>query len=249
MSVLAGIYLGWPCRHVKDQARIPCLRNEMRTAVREVAAKLASSSTPSFARSRSHIFESPERLSSGAERTRSFSTDTQNYPFNSNTMPFSRRARVGGPEERVSRCSRSGEGNWRGAACGIRRAGQPPVFTDYDFLDVGVPRTRVLRQTPIQPTLTRIVWPGAARSRVSREYSLLPTPTCEPSRCRTAFFHNGVFNSWGCSALLIVERDIQSEVVLSNTEAQSISLTTSHRRMQQIDRTPRSCCRRLTGAH
>ena len=133
---------------LKDQARIPLLAsNEMANrSPAEVVAKLGKSAyAPEFREAfGTDIFEHPERafevalsaLDAFQQIPKEF------YPFNSKYDAFLRgEIELSEQEERgVALFKDPAKGNCASCHVVLSRAGQPPVFTDYDFLNVGVPR-------------------------------------------------------------------------------------------------------------
>jgi len=117
----------------------------------------------------------------------------------------------------VSRCSRiPRRANCASCHVVLSRAGQPPVFTDYDFLNVGVPRKPThCGKTPIQPTsISDCVAPRGAISRVEPSVLRLlpPPPTMRKRRgARTRSSTTAFFNSLRDVLHFYVERDIHPE--------------------------------------
>jgi cytochrome c peroxidase len=95
----------------------------------------------------------------------------------------------------------------------LSRAGQPPVFTDYDFLNVGIPRNPRIAANA-DPAYFDLGLCGPARRDLasSRQYcGFFRAPTMRNVAVRDAFFHNGVFNSLRDVLHFYVERDIQPQ--------------------------------------
>jgi cytochrome c peroxidase len=206
---------------LKDQARIPLLAaNEMANrSPAEVVAKLGKSAyAPEFREAfGAGIFERPERAFEAAlSALEAFQQIPKEfYPFNSKYDAFLRgEIELSEQEERgVALFKDPAKGNCASCHVVLSRAGQPPVFTDFDFLNVGVPRNPRIAANA-DPAYFDLGLCGPARRDLasSREYcGFFRAPTMRNVAVRDAFFHNGVFNSLRDVLHFYVERDIHPE--------------------------------------
>jgi cytochrome c peroxidase len=206
---------------LKDQARIPLLApNEManRTPAEFVAKLGKSAYAPEFREAfGADIFEHPERAFEAAlSALDAFQQIPEEfYPFNSKYDAFLRgEIELSEPEERgVALFKDPAKGNCASCHVVLSRAGQPPVFTDYDFLNVGVPRNPRIAANA-DPAYFDLGLCGPARRDLasSRQYcGFFRAPTMRNVAVRHAFFHNGVFNSLRDVLHFYVERDIHPE--------------------------------------
>ena len=93
----------------------------------------------------------------------------------------------------------------RAVISGFSRAGTPPPFTDFDFVNVGVPRNPRIAANA-DPNYYDLGLCGPARQDLAgkREYcGFFRSPTVRNSAIRDAFFHNGVFYLPAPSAALL----------------------------------------------
>jgi cytochrome c peroxidase len=206
---------------LKDQARIPLLAaNEMANrSSAEVVAKLGKSAyAPEFREAfGADIFEHPERAFEAAlSALDAFQQISKEfYPFNSKYDAFLRgEIELSEEEERgVALFKDPAKGNCASCHVVLSRAGQPPVFTDYDFLNVGVPRNPRIAANA-DPAYFDLGLCGPARRDLasSRQYcGFFRAPTMRNVAVRDVFFHNGVFNSLRDVLRFYVERDIHPE--------------------------------------
>src|SRR5882757_444534 len=206
---------------LKDQARIPLLAaNEMANrSPAEVVAKLGQSAyAPEFREAfGADIFEHPERAFEAAlSALEAFQQIPKEfYPFNSKYDAFLRgEIELSEPEEHgVALFKDPAKGNCASCHVVLSRAGRPPVFTDYDFLNVGVPRNPRIAANA-DPTYFDLGLCGPARRDLasSRQYcGFFRAPTMRNVAVRDSFFHNGVFNSLRDVLQFYVERDIHPE--------------------------------------
>jgi cytochrome c peroxidase len=206
---------------LQDQARIPLLAaNEMANrSPAEVVAKLGMSYYAAEFREAfgADIFEHPERaFETALDALDAFQQIPEEfYPFNSKYDAFLRgEIDLSEQEERgVALFKDPAKGNCASCHVVLSRAGQPPVFTDYDFLNVGIPRNpRIAANT--DPAYFDLGLCGPARRDLasSRQYcGFFRAPTMRNVALRDVFFHNGVLNSLRDVLHFYVERDIHPE--------------------------------------
>lgn len=92
--------------------------------------------------------------------------------------------------------------------------GQPPLFTDYQYEALGVPRNMALKVNA-NPHYFDLGICGPARndiySKQSSNCGLFKTPSLRNVATRHAFFHNGIYHNLNDVLHFYVERDIHPE--------------------------------------
>lgn len=206
---------------IQTQAQIPLLAaNEManRTPA-EVVKKLGKA--PYAAQFRAafgaDIFKDPERaFTSALEALDAFqSTPSEFFPFSSRYDAFLRgELELTEQEERGAALFKDPDkGNCASCHLTSSRAGKPPVFTDYDFANVGVPRNPLIRANA-DPQYYDLGLCGPARTDLAgqREYcGFFRAPTLRNVAIRDAFFHNGAFQNLRDALRFYVQRDLAPE--------------------------------------
>ena len=217
---------------LRDQARIPLLAaNEMaNSSAAEVVAKLEKAYYAADFREAfgTDVFQHPERafeavlsaLDAFQQVPKEF------YPFNSKYDAFLRgELELSEQEERgVALFKDPVKGNCASCHVVLSRAGQPPVFTDYDFLNVGVPRNPRIAANS-DPGYFDLGLCGPARRDLasSRQFcGFFRAPTMRNVARRDCFFHNGVFNSLRDVLRFYVERDLHPEKYYSRNPDGSV---------------------------
>lgn len=217
---------------LRDQARIPLLAgNEMANgSPADVATKLGKSYyAPQFREAfGTDIFEHPDRAFEAAlAALEAFQqVPKEFYPFSSKYDAFLRgEIELSEQEERgVALFKDPAKGNCASCHVVLSRAGRPPVFTDYDFLNVGVPRNPRIAANA-DPGYFDLGLCGPARRDLasSRQYcGFFRAPTMRNVAMRDSFFHNGVFTSLRDVLRFYVERDLHPEKYYSRNPDGSV---------------------------
>ena len=105
------------------------------------------------------------------------------------------------------------KGNCASCHLGVSRAGTPPPFTDFDFVNVGVPRNPGIAANA-DPAYYDLGLCGPTRQDFldKRQYcGFFRSPTVRNTATREAFFHNGVFTSLRDVLHFYNERDLYPE--------------------------------------
>jgi len=217
---------------LREQARIPLLAaNEMANrSVADVVKKLEKSHyAPDFQRAfgadifkhRDQAFEAAlAALEAFQHNPREF------YPFDSKYDAFLRgEIELTEQEERgVALFKDPAKGNCASCHVVLSKRGQPPVFTDFDFLNVGVPRNPKIAANS-DPNYYDLGLCGPTRRDLaaSREYcGFFRAPTLRNVARRDVFFHNGVFNSLRQVLDFYNDRDLHPEKFYSRNRDGSV---------------------------
>jgi cytochrome c peroxidase len=222
-DVAPGGGLTWDGRAgtLSEQARIPLLAaNEMANrSPADVAAKLGKAYYATQFRQTfgADIFAHPERAFAAAlSALEAFQQIPKEFhPFDSKYDAFLRgELELTEQEEHgVALFKDPNKGNCASCHVVLSRAGQPPIFTDYDFLNVGVPRNPRIAANA-NPAYYDLGLCGPARQDLasSRQYcGFFRAPTMRNVAMRDTFFHNGVFNNLRDVLHFYVDRDIHPE--------------------------------------
>ena len=105
------------------------------------------------------------------------------------------------------------KGNCASCHLGVSREGSPPPFTDYDYVNVGVPRNPRIPANA-DPGYFDLGLCGPLREDLvnRRQYcGFFRSPTVRNSAIRDAFFHNGVFSTLRQVIEFYNERDLHPE--------------------------------------
>jgi cytochrome c peroxidase len=215
-----------------EQARIPLLAaNEMANdSPKAVVAKLARA--PYAAQFRAvfgaRIFATPERAFAGALKAlEAFQQLPEEFfPFTSKYDAFLRgEADLTEQEERgVTLFKNLAKGNCASCHIVLGKDGMPPVFTDFDFLNVGVPRNPEIPANS-DPDYFDLGLCGPSREDLAshREYcGMFRAPTLRNVALRDAFFHNGAFHTLREVMRFYVERDLSPEKYYSRNPDGSV---------------------------
>jgi cytochrome c peroxidase len=104
-------------------------------------------------------------------------------------------------------------GNCASCHLGTTRAGRPPSFTDYDFVNVGVPRnTRIPANA--DPKYYDLGLCGPLRQDLVGDFEVcgfFRSPSMRNTAIRDAYFHNGVFKTLREVIEFYLERDLHPE--------------------------------------
>jgi cytochrome c peroxidase len=204
-----------------QQASIPLLAsNEMANdSARAVVERLKASSYAAEFRASfgDHIFDDPDQaFAAGLAALAAFqNTPAEFYPYSSRYDAFLRgEIDLTEEEERgVALFKDPKKGNCASCHLVVTRAGRPPVFTDYDFTDVGVPRNSRIAANA-DPSYYDLGLCGPARKDLSatiKYCGMFRAPTLRNVALRDAFFHNGVFTTLRQVMEFYVEREIHPE--------------------------------------
>jgi len=203
------------------QAKIPLLStNEMANAnAADVVRKLAKAPyAPQFrAAFGERIFEVPQRAFAAAlSALEAFQREpAEFYPYSSRYDAFLRGdIELTEQEERgASLFKDPAKGNCASCHLGVSRAGKPPPFTDFDYVNVGVPRNPRIPANH-DPNYYDLGLCGPLRADLAdkREFcGFFRSPTLRNSATRDAFFHNGVFTTLRQVIEFYNERDLYPE--------------------------------------
>lgn len=204
-----------------EQAVIPLLAaNEMANASpADVVAKLrkASYAAQFSAAFGGEIFNNPQRAFDAVLRSlEAFQTLPEEfYPYTSRYDAYLRgEIELTEQEERgVDLFKDPAKGNCASCHLGVSRAGMPPPFTDFDYVNVGIPRNPRIAANA-DPGYFDLGLCGPMRQDLAqrREYcGFFRSPTVRNSAIRDAYFHNGVFTSLREVLDFYNERDLHPE--------------------------------------
>jgi len=204
-----------------EQAVVPLLAaNEMANRdAAEVVRKLEKSAYAGMFRTAfgADVFKDGERaFAAGLAALEAFQQDpAEFYPYSSKYDAYLRGdVELTDQEERgVALFKDPAKGNCASCHLGLTRGGRPPVFTDYDFANVGVPRNGRIPANR-DPAYFDLGLCGPARRDLldKREYcGFFRSPTVRNVALRDAFFHNGVFTSLREVMHFYVQRDLHPE--------------------------------------
>jgi cytochrome c peroxidase len=204
-----------------EQAALPLLAaKEMANAgPADVAAKLAHTAYAAQFRAAfgADIFSDPQRAYAAALLVlEAFQQIPEEfYPFSSRYDAFLRgELELTEQEERgVSLFKDPAKGNCASCHLGVTRAGRPPPFTDYDFVNVGVPRNPRLPANA-DPNYYDLGLCGPLRQDMTEKHEFcgfFRSPSVRNTAIRDAYFHNGVFTSLREVLHFYNERDLFPE--------------------------------------
>jgi len=204
-----------------EQARLPLLdANEMANPdVASVVAKLRRATYATQFRKLfgADVFQHPnEAFERAMLALEAFQKVPQEfYPYSSKYDAFLRgEVELTDAEERgVAVFKDPNKGNCASCHIPVQRNGAFPVFTDFDYINVGVPRNRNL---PVNddPHYYDLGLCGPKRKDLAatKEYcGLFRAPTLRNVALRDAFFHNGVFHTLREVLEFYAERDTHPE--------------------------------------
>jgi cytochrome c peroxidase len=215
-----------------EQAKIPLLAaNEMANAApADVAAKLSKTAYAAQFRAvfGADIFQDPERaFEAGLKALEAFQQVPEEfYPYSSRYDAFLRgEIELTEQEERgVQLFKDPAKGNCASCHLGSSRAGTPPPFTDFDFVNVGVPRNPRIAANA-DPNYYDLGLCGPARHDLADKHELcgyFRSPTVRNTAIREVYFHNGVFNSLRQVLNFYNERDLHPEKYYSRNPDGSV---------------------------
>jgi cytochrome c peroxidase len=143
------------------------------------------------------------------------STPEEFFPFSSRYDAFLRgEIELSEQEERGAALFKDPrKGNCASCHVASRIGGLPPLFTDFDFANVGVPRNRRIAANA-DPSYFDLGLCGPARTDLREERKVcgyFRAPSLRNTALRDAYFHNGAFGSLREVLDFYVLRDLQPE--------------------------------------
>jgi cytochrome c peroxidase len=221
IAPIGGFTWDGRARSIRDQARIPLLApNEMANATpADVVKKLSKARYAAQFRTAcgADIFKDTERAFACAlDALDAFqSTPAEFSPYSSRYDAFLRgEIELTEQEERGAALFKDPKkGNCASCHLTSSRGGKPPLFTDYDFANVGVPRNPRIPANS-DPNYYDLGLCGPDRTDLAgqREYcGFFRAPTLRNVAIRDAFFHNGAFHTLRDTLHFYVERDLKPE--------------------------------------
>ncbi len=206
---------------IREQAVLPLIAaNEMANASPlDIVDKLRKSAYAAEFRGvfGSQIFKDPgPALAAAMQALDAFqSTAAEFFPFSSRYDRFLRgELELTEQEERgVALFKDPKKGNCASCHLTSSRAGTPPIFTDYDYANVGVPRNpRIPANAATNYYDLGLCGPLRQDLTDKQEYcGFFRAPTLRNVAVRDAFFHNGAFDTLREAVKFYVERDIYPE--------------------------------------
>jgi cytochrome c peroxidase len=201
-----------------EQAQIPLLSaNEMaNTDAADVVRKIENGAYAAQFRAAfgERIFDIPQRAFTAAmSALEVFQREpAEFFPYSSRYDAFLRGdIELTEQEERgASLFKDPAKGNCASCHLGVTRAGRPPPFTDYDYVNVGVPRNPRIRANQ-DPNYYDLGLCGPMRTDLKEKRELcgyFRSPTVRNSALRDAFFHNGVYTTLRQVIEFYNERDL-----------------------------------------
>jgi cytochrome c peroxidase len=206
---------------LQDQAQLPLLAaNEMANRTPDAVVKRLSRTT--YAREfrnafGADVFDHPQAAFAAAVAAlEAFQhVPAEFFPYSSKYDAFLRGdADLSEQEERGAALFRDpAKGNCASCHLTAIRDGVFPTFTDYDYMNAGVPRNRAIAANSNGKYYDLGLY-GPARTDLPghKEYcGFFRAPTLRNTALRDAFFHNGVFHSLREVVQFYVDRDIHPE--------------------------------------
>jgi cytochrome c peroxidase len=214
------------------QAKIPLLApHEMANAdAAEVSGKVSKAAYAAQFRAAfgNHIFDNPQRAFEAVSRSlEAFQQEpAEFYPYNSRYDAYLRGdIELTEQEERGASLFKDPlKGNCASCHLGDTRDNKPPPFTDFDYVNVGVPRNPHIHANA-DPNYYDLGLCGPLRADLAgrHEYcGYFRSPTVRNSAIRDAFFHNGVFSSLRQVIDFYNERDLYPEKYYSRNPDGSV---------------------------
>jgi cytochrome c peroxidase len=217
---------------LEEQAKLPLLAaNEMaNSSAAEVARKLARRAYAGefkalFGRD---IFKDPDKaFAAGLRALAAFEQVPEEFfPYSSRYDAYLRgEIELTDQEERGAAIFKDPDkGNCASCHLGASRDGVPPPFTDFDFVNVGVPRNRRL-PVNTDPHYYDLGLCGPQRLDLAGKRELcgyFRSPTVRNTAIRDAYFHNGVFNNLRQVVEFYNERDLHPEKFYSRNPDGSV---------------------------
>ncbi len=208
-------------RSIGEQARLPLLDpDEMANrSAAEVARRLnAAGYRTSFeAIFGPGVLGNPDRaLAAATEALAAFQrTPAEFYPYSSRYDAFLRGELelTDAEAHGVELFKDPKKGNCASCHAVLTRAGVPPVFTDYDLLNIGVPRNpRIPANADPAHFDLGLCGPKRTDLAAERRYcGFFRAPSMRNTAIRAAYFHNGVYTTLDEVMHFYVERDLYPE--------------------------------------
>jgi len=231
---IGGLMWDGRAANLQEQATLPLLNpDEMANVdVSDVVGKLRRAAYAQQFRAAfgADIFKDPQRaFAAGLRALEAFEqTPEEFYPYSSRYDAYLRgELDLTEQEERgVELFKDPAKGNCASCHLGVSRAGTPPPFTDFDFVNVGVPRNPRIPANA-DPAYYDLGLCGPERRDFAgrRDYcGYFRSPTVRNTAIRDAFFHNGVFTSLREVLRFYNERDLHPEKFYSRNADGSVHL-------------------------
>jgi len=206
---------------IRDQAQLPLLAaNEMaNSGPAEVTAKLRKSAYANVFRAQfgADVFDDSGRAFAAAlQALDAFqSVPAEFFPYTSRYDAFLRgEVDLTDQENRGAQLFKDpAKGNCASCHLGTIRAGKPPSFTDYDYVNVGVPRNPRIPANS-DPKYFDLGLCGPLREDLvgaADVCGFFRSPTVRNTAIRDAYFHNGVFHTLREVIDFYNERDLHPE--------------------------------------
>ena len=221
LGPIGGLMWDGRAATLAEQAKLPLFAaNEMANAgPADVARKLARAAyAPQFkALFGADIFQQPAKaFAAGMSALAAFQQVPEEFfPYSSRYDAYLRGdLELTEQEERGADLFKDPDkGNCASCHLGTSRDGVPPPFTDFDFVNVGVPRNPRLPANA-NPRHYDLGLCGPQRPDLAKKRELcgfFRSPTVRNTAIREAFFHNGVFTNLRQVMEFYNERDLRPE--------------------------------------
>jgi cytochrome c peroxidase len=229
---VGGLMWDGRAANLQEQAKLPLLAaNEMANAnPTEIGRKLAQASYAGEFRLifGADIFKDPlKAFAAGLRALEAFQQVPEEfYPYTSRYDAYLRGdLELTDQEQRGAQLFKDPEkGNCASCHLGTSRDGVPPPFTDFDFVNVGVPRNASLPANA-DPNFFDLGLCGPDRRDLTASRKLcgyFRSPTVRNTAIRDAYFHNGVFATLRRVIEFYNERDLQPEKFYSHNADGSV---------------------------
>ena len=229
---VGGLMWDGRAANLQEQAKLPLLAaNEMANAgPADVARKLARAAyAPRFkAVFGADIFYDPDKtFAAGLRALEAFEQVPEEfYPYSSRYDAYLRGdIDLTEQEERgIALFKDPDKGNCASCHLGTSQDGIPPPFTDFDFVNVGVPRNPRLPANA-DPRHFDLGLCGPNRHDLARHHEYcgyFRSPTVRNTAIRDAYFHNGVFTTLRQVLQFYNERDLHPEKFYSRNPDGSV---------------------------
>lgn len=232
LGPIGGLMWDGRAANLQEQAKLPLLAaNEMANASAEqVGRRLARASYASqfatlFGK---EVLQDPlKTFAAGMRALEAFQQVPQEfYPYSSRYDAYLRGdIDLTEQEERGAALFKDpAKGNCASCHLGISRDGIPPPFTDFDFVNVGVPRNPRLPANA-DPKYFDLGLCGPDRHDLAAKHDLcgfFRSPSVRNTAIRDAYFHNGVFSTLRQVLDFYNERDLHPEKFYSRNPDGSV---------------------------
>jgi cytochrome c peroxidase len=231
---IGGLMWDGRAANLQEQATLPLLNpDEMANAdASDVVRKLSRAAYAQQFRAvfGADIFRDTRRaFAAGLRALEAFEqTPREFYPYSSRYDAFMRgELELTEQEERGADLFKDpAKGNCASCHLGVTRGGTPPPFTDFDFVNVGVPRNpRIPANADPAYYDLGLCGPERRDFGARQEYcGYFRSPTVRNTAIREAYFHNGVFTSLREVLRFYNERDLHPEKFYSRNPDGSVHL-------------------------